>query len=82
MVLNALRNGIILQENGKNPYSAEMLGAGTAAAPGQTAGMNVDQKIEINLHGVDKAKDAADAVVSGINGANDRLVRNMKGVAS
>ena len=82
-VLNALRNGIILQENGKNPYSAEMLGgSGTAAAPGQTGGMNVDQTVTINLHGVDKAKDAADAVVSGINGANDRLVRNLKGAAS
>ncbi|MBT2142679.1 MULTISPECIES: hypothetical protein [unclassified Rhodanobacter] len=82
-VLNALRNGIILQENGKNPYSAEMLGgSGTAAAPGQTAGMNVDQTVTINMHGVDKAKDAADAVVSGINGANDRLVRNLKGAAS
>lgn len=80
-VLNALRNGIILQENGSNPYGAEMLG-GSAAAPGQTAGMNVDQKIEINLHGVDKPKEAADAVGSAVNGANDRLVRNLKGAAS
>lgn len=82
-VLNALRNGIILQENGKNPYSAEMLGgSGTAAAPGQAAGMNVDQTVTINLHGVDKPKDAADAVGSAVNGANDRLVRNLKGAAS
>jgi len=82
-VLNALRNGIILQENGKNPYSAEMLGgAGTAAAPGQTAGMQLDQSVTINLHGVDKPKEAADATLGAMNGANDRLVRNMKGAAS
>ncbi|QEE24527.1 hypothetical protein CS053_08440 [Rhodanobacter glycinis] len=80
-VLNALRNGIIMQENGSNPYRNEMLG-GTAANPGQTAGMNIDQTVTINLHGVDKPRDTADAVGSALNGANDRLVRNMKGAAS
>ena len=82
-VLNAIRNGIILQENGRNPYSAEMLGgSGTSAAPGQTAGMSVDQNVTINLHGVDRPKDVADAALGAVNGANDRLVRNMKGSAS
>jgi hypothetical protein len=82
-VLNALRNGIITQENGSNPYAAEMMGKGGAAASiGSTGGLTVDQNVTINLHGVDKPHETTQAVQAGMGGANDRLVRNLKPVVS
>ena len=82
-VLDALRNGIILQENGRNPYSAEMLnrgGAGTGSGVGQ--GVSIDQSVTIQVHASDKTHEVASAIGSEMNGVNDRLVRNMKGVAA
>lgn len=81
-VLNALRNGIILQENGRNPYAAEMQARSGAAAGSGTGALSVDQNVTINLHGVDKPHEAAQAVTGGMNAANDRLVRNLKTAVS
>lgn len=82
-VINALRNGIILQENGSNPYAAGMLGGATPGSAGTaTAGIGIDQNVTINLHGVANGQDAARGALAGMSGANDRLVRNLKPAVS
>lgn len=82
-VLNALRNAIILQENGSNPYSKEMVGgAASNAANSSASGIGIDQTVTINLHGVANGADAAKGALEGMSGANDRLVRNMKPAAA
>jgi hypothetical protein len=82
-VINALQNAIILQENGSNPYRAEMTsGAASNAANSSSSGIGIDQKVTINLHGVVNGQDAAKGTLDGMNGANDRLVRNLKPSAS
>jgi hypothetical protein len=81
-VLNALRNAIVLQENGYNPYGKEMLGVASQPSKAGTGALSVDQQVTINLHGVDRPQDAKQGVMDGMNGANDRLVRNLKAVAS
>lgn len=81
-VINALRNGIIMQENGRNPYGMEMTGGAASGSSALGNGMTLDQKVTINLHGVSNPQDAANAVTSGMNSANDRLVRNLKPATS
>jgi hypothetical protein len=79
----ALMRGIVQHENGQNPYSAEMFrtaaGGGARAA---STGAKIDQTVEVNIHGGGNPHEIEGAVRSGVSGANDRLLRNLRGATS
>jgi hypothetical protein len=80
-VLQSLMGAIIKVENGKNPYSAEMIaaasGAKAAGAPG-SAPVAVHQTTTIQVTGSGDPHATAQAVAQAQGGVNQRLVRNMK----
>lgn len=83
-VLQSLMGAIIKVENGKNPYSAEMIaaasGARVAGAPGQTP-VAVSSNTTINVTGSGDPHATANAVAQAQSGVNQRLVRNMRTAA-
>lgn len=83
-VLQSLMGSIIKVENGKNPYSAEMIaaasGARVAGAPGQTP-VAVSSNTTINVTGSGDPHATANAVAQAQSGVNQRLVRNMRTAA-
>jgi hypothetical protein len=83
-VLQSLMGAIIKVENGKNPYSAEMIaaasGAKAAGAPG-SAPVAVHANTTINVTGSGDPHATAQAVAHAQGGVNQRLVRNMRTAA-
>lgn len=82
--LQRLMGGIIRFENAnQNPYSAEQLRAasmvGAAGAPGGATPV-INQTNNINVTGMG-GQEVARSVSSGIDGANARLIRNVRTVA-
>jgi hypothetical protein len=80
-VLQGLMSAIVQVENGKNPYSAEMIaaasGARAAGAPGSTP-VAVSTNTTINVTGSGDPHATAQAVAHAQSGVNQRLVRNMR----
>lgn len=76
-VINALRNGIIMQENGRNPYAAE---SATRAPVAAAAGPNQSLKADttIHVHGSSNPVATAREVAGAQDGVNQRLVRNFR----
>lgn len=83
-VLQSLMGAIIKVENGKNPYSAEMIaaasGAQAAGAPASSP-VAVHQTTTIQVTGSGDPHATAQAVAQAQGGVNQRLVRNMKTAA-
>ena len=81
--LAALMRGIVQHENGKNPYSSEMFSAAAGGgARGPSPGVKIEQTVEVNVHGASNPHEVEGAVRNGVNGANDRLLRNTRGAVS
>jgi hypothetical protein len=76
-VINVLRNGIIMQENGRNPYAAELARDGSVAK-GTGAGNSLQQTVNINVSGQEAPRATARAIADEQNLVNDRMVRNFK----
>lgn len=78
-VLNALRNGIIMQENGRNPYAAEMQrGAPVASAGSPNTSLTATTTIQVQ--GSSNPLATAQAVANKQADVNQRLVRNFRQV--
>lgn len=76
-VINALRNGIILKENGRNPYASEggnREPMARAAAPNQ----NLKSETHIVVQGASNPLATAREVAGQQDGVNQRLVRNFR----
>lgn len=84
--LQALMAAIVQHENGRNPYSAELMSAAAAAAVGKAgapakggkAGVQVSQTTNIHVQGGD-SRETANLVASNQDRVNADLVRNASG---
>lgn len=73
-ILKGMVNAVIQVENGKNPYSQEMVGRAAGAKP-----VEINQTTNVTIQGGNLGAGAA--VVRAQDGVNERLVRNVKGAA-
>lgn len=72
--MKGMINAIVQVENGKNPYSQEMIGRAAGVKP-----VEINQTTTISVQG--GGQGTAAAVARSQDGVNERLVRNMKGAA-
>lgn len=79
-VINVLRNGIIMQENGRNPYASEL--TRDTQAKGVGSSVSLSQKTDIHINGQDSPRATARAIAAEQTLVNDRMVRNFKAAAS
>ncbi|MGV8001205.1 lytic transglycosylase catalytic [Photorhabdus temperata subsp. temperata] len=71
-MLTALMNGIIHRENGRNPYSSELINKAAFAGS-----HSVQQTTNITVHGATDAKATANEIASRQNGVNARLIQQV-----
>jgi hypothetical protein len=72
-------DAIVRVENGRNPYSKEMISKASAASGGQAAGAQLNQTTQITIHGATDPKAVARDVSGAQNSVNEQLTRNMRG---
>ncbi|HIE0938530.1 TPA: lytic transglycosylase domain-containing protein [Serratia marcescens] len=72
--MSALMGGIIHHENGRNPYSSEVVGM---AARSATGGASVQQETNIHIHGVSDPARAGMEVADRQTGVNSRLTQQL-----
>ncbi|MBS9442289.1 lytic transglycosylase catalytic [Photorhabdus heterorhabditis] len=70
--LTAMMNGIIHHENGRNPYSSELMGKAAIAGSG-----GVQQTTNITVHGATDAKATADEIADRQVTVNSRLIQQV-----
>ncbi|WP_262499904.1 lytic transglycosylase catalytic [Photorhabdus heterorhabditis] len=70
--LTAMMNGIIHHENGRNPYSSELMGKAARAGSG-----SVQQTTNITVHGATDAKATADEIADRQVTVNSRLIQQV-----
>ncbi|MCC8421477.1 lytic transglycosylase catalytic [Photorhabdus thracensis] len=71
-MLTAMMNGIIHRENGRNPYSSELINKAAFAGSG-----SVQQTTNITVHGATDAKAAADEIAARQVTVNSRLIQQV-----
>ena len=80
-VIEAIRNAIIQQENGRNPYKSGYPRAGAGVKPGaSTVGPGVTQTNHYNINGAGDPMAVANHVATKQVDANQRMVRNFRQV--
>lgn len=79
-VINALRNGIIMQENGRNPYASEMPRSAPVASAGAPPNTSLTATTTIQVQGSSNPLATAQAVANKQADVNQRLVRNFRQV--
>lgn len=72
--MSTLMGGIISHENGRNPYSSEMVGSAARVA---TGGAKVQQETNIHIHGVSDPARAGIEVAERQTGVNSRLTQQL-----
>ncbi|CUZ29090.1 hypothetical protein [Serratia marcescens] len=75
--MSALMGGIIHHENGRNPYSGEVIGM---AARSATGGATVQQETNIHIHGVSDPLSAGKAAAGKQVEVNSQLTQQLKRV--
>lgn len=75
--MSALMGGIIHHENGRNPYSSEVVGM---AARSATGGATVQQETNIHIHGVSDPVSAGKTAAGKQVEVNSQLTQQLKRV--
>ncbi|UYJ99170.1 lytic transglycosylase domain-containing protein [Yersinia enterocolitica] len=72
-VMSALMGGIIYHENGRNPYSSELI----SRAAGGMQQQGLQQETNIHIHGVSDPREAARLTVERQKGVNSQLTQQL-----
>ncbi|EKN3638187.1 lytic transglycosylase, partial [Yersinia enterocolitica] len=72
-VMSALMGGIIHHENGRNPYSSELI----SRAAGGMQQQGLQQETNIHIHGVSDPREAARLTVERQKGVNSQLTQQL-----
>ncbi|MBK5145842.1 lytic transglycosylase [Budviciaceae bacterium BWR-B9] len=74
-VMSALMNGIVQHENGRNPYSSDLV---HRAAQSGIGGNSFQQETNIHIHGVSDPRQAGQEVAQRQQGVNSRATQQMQ----